>query len=219
MDKNSSPDPIPSLHLQPASVDFIDNHLPKYHEGFRNIPARYDPTIRRYLPMSPFMASHDSSAGLMLQYDSVAGDNDNEQDEPGQPSESLTVYAPVTKAMEFWIAIYDPSIKTFTTKYPEPKGELRTVYSIRHAENWEMVYSQLQLAREAYDGTKKGAWGRRMKNASRSVADRAGSVARVAKFIPEGSFTTPIRASVEVLLDVRHVNRCFPHVFGDAEKS
>ena len=202
MDIRESPDPIPSIHLQPASVDFIDNYLPNYHAGFRNLPARYDTTEKKFVPVSRSMASYISSAELMLQGNTRADSNDNEQDDLGQSSELSIVHAPVDQAMAFWVAIYDPSIKIFTTKYPEPKGEVRAAYSIRHAENWEIVYAQLQLAREAYDGTKKGVWGR-VKNASRSVADRAGSVARIGKFIPEGSFTTPIRASVEVLLDVR----------------
>lgn len=73
-------------------------------------------------------------------------------------------------------------------------------YEIRAKRNWEDIYSQLQKAREAYDGT-RGFWGR-MKRGSRTVADHSATTKQVVKLVPENEYVSPVLAVVEVLVDV-----------------
>ena len=103
--------------------------------------------------------------------------------------------------MKFWRLIFDAALGDFKTenKFPEGRAE---IYDIRNTANWDAVYARLQLAREAYDSTKKGFWGR-SKKMRRSIADHAGPIRGLTKFIPDGTYTSPVRAAVEVLIDVR----------------
>lgn len=193
MDTESTPRAIPILSLQPPSVDFIDNHLSKYHEAFRSHSARYDPSLKRYVPISPIMTSNITPAASIRHYGSEGNDT----------NQSMIVADPsaVGEVMKFWAALYNDSLSEFKARFPEPKGRTQSPYNIRNAVDWNAIYLQLQLARETYDGNKKGFWGN-VKRASRGVADHAASATRLAKFVPEGELTTPIRAAVEVLLDV-----------------
>ena len=103
--------------------------------------------------------------------------------------------------MKFWSLIFDTALRDFKTEKELPKGRAE-IYDIRNTASWDAVYARLQLAREAYDGTKKGFWGRANKT-RRRMADQAGPIRGLTKFIPDGTYTSPVRAAVEVLIDVR----------------
>jgi hypothetical protein len=128
----------------------------------------------------------------------MSDDSDNGE-EPPVPRP----LAPQAAAMKFWGFIFDDALEDFKAEHEQPKGRPE-MYDIRCTTDWEAIYERLQLAREAFDGTKRNFWGR-AKKTRRRIADYAGPVRGLAKFIPDGTYTSPVRAAVEVLLDVcRH---------------
>ncbi|EFX02414.1 hypothetical protein CMQ_2463 [Grosmannia clavigera kw1407] len=161
--------------------------MPYYHEAFNNSSARYDKTLGRYVPASIAMVKQT------VQCRSEA-DERVDQFQLARPLLGSSVL------MRFWNNIFTDSLHKFNSQYSEPRGRADSDYAIRNADDWEGVYSKLQLAREKYDSKAKGCRGS-FKRFTRKVADQAGSAARLAKFIPEGTCTTPVKAAVEVLLD------------------
>jgi hypothetical protein len=179
--------PIPNIHLQPPSVDFIDNRLQDYHEAFKNRQAQYDAALRRYAPAPPAASMPTSPPPTK-----PAGE------QLPQPRKLL----PAVAAMVFWTFIFADSVKKFAEDHPdEPKYRYEDGYSIRGKESWEDIYSELQRARESYDGTKKGFWGR-VKRGFRRVADNSDPIKQLVKIIPENEYVSPVLAVLEVLVDV-----------------
>lgn len=181
-------DTFPKVLLQPLSVDFIDNHLPQYHEAFKNPQARYDLASRQYVPMLPVVEMQPRSPPTKLKEEQVP--------EPRK-------LQPATEAMRFWTFIFEDSMKKFASRYTdEPKHPTKDGYnySIRGKKNWEDTYAQLQKARESYDG-KKGFWGR-VKKGFRKAADHSDTAKQVIKLVPDNEYVSPVLAVVEVLLDV-----------------
>ena len=174
------------MHLQPPSVDFIDNRLQDCHQAFRNSKNRYNPTLGGYEPVLPF-----SSMAMSLPAEPASK-------QQMQPRKLL----PSIEAMVFWKAIFVDSMEKFKEDHPdEPKHLPKGGYNIRDKESWEQIYSQLQRARETYDGTKKGLWGSVQRN-FRRVTDNSGSLKQLIKFIPNNDYVSPVMAVVEVLVDV-----------------
>ncbi|KAF8861121.1 hypothetical protein BDZ45DRAFT_740720 [Acephala macrosclerotiorum] len=183
MTDNSSS--VPSVHLQPPSVDFIDNRLQDYHEAFRNPQTRYDPLLRRYVPVLPAATMLSKSHPIMTASEQLP-----------QPRK----LHPAVEAMRFWTFIFDDSMKKFKELYKEePKRRAQDGYSIRSKTNWEDIYSQLQKARESYDGM-KGFWGR-VKKGLRTVADHSDPLQQGLRLVPENQYVSPILAAMEVLVD------------------
>lgn len=195
------PPSIPSLRRQRPSVDYIDNHLPERHEAFRNHGAQYNPDEGCYVPAPISTIAMNDRAGPVELHCRPVSDGDGHSDDSKEESPLARGLPPETAAMKFWGLIFDDALKRFKNDYPAPKRRSETAFDIRNAAGWDAVYSKLQLAREAYDGTKKGFLGH-MKNTSRKISDHAAGITRVAKLIPEGSYTSPVRAAVDVLLDV-----------------
>lgn len=192
---------MPSLRRQRPSVDYIDNRLPDRHEAFTNHGARYNPDLGCYTPTPILTVAVHNGPGPVVLHDSPVSDSDGPSEDSDGESPSPRRLPPEVTAMSFWSLIFDDSLKSFKSEHLAPKGRSQTNFDIRNAASWDDVYSKLQLAREAYDGTKKGFWGR-VKSTNRKIADHAAGASRLAKFIPEGTYTSPVRAAVEVLTDV-----------------
>jgi hypothetical protein len=201
----------------------IDRQLPDYHEAFRNPQAHFDPTVGHYVATldednsngddgSMFIASvpalNSVSAPVLRSEDRPGdindGDNTNDDSDDSTNSAGVSVALrqppPEAAAMKFWALIFDDALENFKTEKEQPKGRPE-IYNIRAATNWNAVYERLQLAREVYDDTKKDFWGR-VKQQRRRVAEYAGPVRGLAKFLPDGTYTSPVRAAVQVILDV-----------------
>lgn len=104
--------------------------------------------------------------------------------------------------MAFWEAIFLDSMNSFENDHlKKPKDQPEPAYSIRGLKSWVNVYSQLQKARECYDGTKKGFWGR-VKRGIRNVGDNFDPVQQVVNAIPDNEYVSPVLAIVQILLDV-----------------
>jgi hypothetical protein len=219
---------IPKIHLQPPSVDFIDTQLPRYHEAFRNTQAHFDLTVGRYVASDGNTHNNDgddddhddnNSTNMMVasalvpnpasaplpprhghlnstDSDSTSDDSDN------GPGGSLAPrqLPPKATAMKFWSFIFNGALRKFKEEHGQPERR-PDMYDIRNTANWDAVYERLQQASKVYDGTTKGFWGR-SKRARRRVTDYASPARGLVKFVPEGTFTSPVRAAIEVLLDV-----------------
>lgn len=110
-----------------------------------------------------------------------------------------------TETKAFWDNIFTKSMDKFKELYPTvPKRRVKsgTDYKIRDKTTWVDVYTQLQKAREVYDGDKQGLWGR-YKKGRRWMVDHSGSIVRQGiKLVPTNDIVSPVLAAVQVLLDV-----------------
>jgi hypothetical protein len=192
---------IPSVSLQSAAVDFIDNKLPEHHELFKRVRdnTRYDPVAGVYVPVK-----------------SVATMSDNSANAPGKisaipPAKPLPL---VGESMKFWVIVFGPAIEKLPKRHPvdEPaKLTQKKEYScsIRQEKDWDGVYKKLQSAREIHDGTKKGFWGAVKKGTRRArcfLGSNSGPIHTIVKLVPDHEFVSPVLAAIEVLLDVSRVN-------------
>lgn len=170
------PGQIPPINRQPASVDFIDVHLLDQHEAFRKSLAQYDHTAQRYVSALPAPEGNRC---------------------PSFGSPTLA-----EKPMKFWSSIFPNALSRFVDLHPgEPRERLESGYSIRCQADWTAVYTQLQKARETYDGSKKGFLGR-YKRGFRRLMDNSDSMHQAIRFVPNAEYISPVLAAVEVLLDV-----------------
>ncbi|RYP92924.1 hypothetical protein DL770_000974 [Monosporascus sp. CRB-9-2] len=98
-------------------------------------------------------------------------------------------------------------------KSPDPaepkKLQEKPEYRIRSMKNWNAIYTRLQKAREAFDSTKSGFWGR-FKKGYRSLADKSGIAQQTLKLVPDlaivrtrQSCTRGYLRSVETASDAR----------------
>lgn len=169
---------VPLLRVQPLSVDFIENRLPSFHDAFKNSQSQFDPVSGRYIPTA--MNGPDGADGLRQA-------------------------RPVKESMAFWDTIFPMAMNRLTELQPtEPKDRIKNGcdYGIRAARSWPSVYSQLQKAREHYDGKTKGFWGRHYKETLRWIVDHSASTKQVIKYVPNIEYVSPVLAAVEVILDV-----------------
>jgi hypothetical protein len=185
---------IPSIHLQPPSVDFIDNRLPAIHDVFRDRDVHYDPVLRRYVENRTITDGNVSDAGESL---------DNSQ----SLIQSSYSFGDVGDSEKFWGLIFPDAMKKFIQEYPnEPKQRDKSGYSIRAQTTWDGVNEQLHKAREVYDGTKQGFRGR-CKRVFRKIGDNTAEPAQnIIKVIPDIDYVSPILGAVQLLLNVRFDN-------------
>lgn len=113
---------------------------------------------------------------------------------------------PAVAAMDFWAHILPDAMKMFLASVTEePELFRKKGYSIRDKHSWDDIYAQLQLAREHYDGNKKGFWGKvksGYRRAYRTAADNSGILGQALKALPDQDLVSPVKAVLEVLLDV-----------------
>ncbi|RFU34145.1 hypothetical protein B7463_g2238, partial [Scytalidium lignicola] len=178
---------IPKLQLQSPAVDFIDNHLAKYHPAFANHHARYDHTTGRNVAIQETIVM--PSGGPIAPPALLAVADDYEI--PPRPLPS-----PV-KAMKFWDDIFLDAMSTFEDM--STKDPTEPIYSIRGKKDWETVYGRLEAARNAYNST-EGIRGK-VRNVYRKVADNIQPVIELTKFVPDIDYVTPVLSAVQVLLE------------------
>lgn len=181
---------IPPVHLQPPSVDFIDNRLPEHHGVFKNTKAHYDPRLQKYVPDQSTM---DGKGVIENQ------DNDQSPDQTGPISQMGDIGDPEN----FWGLIFSEAIAAFTSKYPKEPDELNKLgYSIRNQTTWKSIYIQLHRARTVYDGTQENFQGR-CKRALRKIGDNAVEPAlNATNLVPNIEYVSPVLGAVQLLLNV-----------------
>ncbi|RYP33773.1 hypothetical protein DL767_004640 [Monosporascus sp. MG133] len=197
---------IPMTLDQPLSVDFIENRLPRIHEAFENLPTRYDSKLKRFVPIlnqaSPMPPEHRL---LGAAHDSLKHDG-SQHDAVTQQSNLLSLQArklpPEVGLMAFWDSILGKAQEKFKSANPtEPKKlQEKPQYRIRSMKNWNAIYARLQTARETFDSTKSGFWGR-FKKGYRNLADKSGIAQQTLKLVPDLAIVSPVKAALEVILD------------------
>lgn len=185
---------IPSIHLQPPSVDFIDNRLPTIHDVFKHSDVHYDPVLQKYVQTQ----SITDADGL------DAGKNRDNNQALVQPNYT---FGDIGESEKFWGLIFPDAIRKFIEEYPnEPKQRDKSGYSIRTQTTWNGVNEQLHKAREVYDGTKQGFRGR-CKRVFRKIGDNTVEPAQnIIRVIPDIDYVSPILGAVQLLLNVRFGN-------------
>ena len=186
---------VSRLNHQPATVDFIDNRLPRYHPAFTNPPVRYNAMSGQFSPKSQALVPRVNNAALVAP--SISSELVGVDDLPPRPD-----WADF-KAMEFWSAIFSEAMVQFRMT-PEPRGRSKTAYSIRDQGCWDAVYDTLELARNKYQ--KEGGTLGWLRKVRRKAADKITPVAEMAriasKLCPSESAATPVLGAVEVLFEV-----------------
>jgi hypothetical protein len=82
---------VPPVHLQPPSVDFIDNRLADFHDAFKNSQSQYDHVLGKYIP-APM------TADIISMHAPSSATKEAKDDERPAPRQALPVAAP----MVFW---------------------------------------------------------------------------------------------------------------------
>ncbi|KAL7909561.1 hypothetical protein GGI35DRAFT_387104 [Trichoderma velutinum] len=184
---------IPPVHLQPPSVDYIDNRLPEHHAVFKNTNSHYDHTVQKYVQDE---TGRDGK--------SVVGNQDRDQT-PSQLSPTSQL-GDIGDPEKFWGLIFPEAIAAFTTKYPkEPDGLDKLGYRIRNQTTWKSINAQLHRAREVYDGTQVNFQGR-CKRALRKLGDNAiEPTTNVVNLVPNIEYVSPVLGAVQLLLNAYKV--------------
>lgn len=165
--------------------------------------SKYDSRSKRYIAVSQAarLASTAAAAPDLIQSSVLDGSS----------GAIILAAAPMT----YWDGIFQKSVDRFKALWvnaPKDREKSGLDYGIRDRSTWEDVYSQLQKAREFYDGDTKGLWGRYAKGYTRKrrwFVDHSGPVARQAvKFVPQMDYATPVIAAVQVLVDVSPLDAC-----------
>lgn len=191
--------PIPKLDRQPASVDFIDNRLPKYHPAFVNPPARYDPMSQQYVPTSQAVIPRPGPGAAVFSEDW------------GIPDDIELIPRPAlanTTVMTLWNGIFPEAMQKFRCT-PEPKVGVKAAHNIRDKHDWSEICQTLETARTLYQDNGTGRLGP-LRTARRKLADNITPAAEATKFVskavPSDPYATPILSSVGMILDVRPQN-------------
>lgn len=181
---------IPPIHLQPPSVDFIDNQLPQHHGVFRNTNAHFDHMLQRYV--SDTTSSNDQAL--------VESDANGEATNELAP---LCQMGDVGDPEKFWGLVFTDAMTAFVTKYPnEPDGISKLGYSIRSQTTWKGINDQLHKARQVYDGSQKQFRGW-CKRTMRKIGDNAAEPAtNIISLIPNIEYVSPVLGAVQLLLNV-----------------
>lgn len=184
---------IPPIHLQPPSVDFIDNQLPQHHGVFRNTNAHFDHMLQRYV--SDTTSSNDQAL--------VESDANGEATNELAP---LCQMGDVGDPEKFWGLVFTDAMTAFVTKYPnEPDGISKLGYSIRSQTTWKGINDQLHKARQVYDGSQKQFRGW-CKRTMRKIGDNAAEPAtNIISLIPNIEYVSPVLGAVQLLLNAYKV--------------
>jgi hypothetical protein len=183
------PPRIPNILVQPASVDFIENRLVEFHDAFNTQDSRYDSSLQRFVSVR--------DAGRVVTIENVQ-DGPPGADRQVLPPRKLP---PAVEAMQFWTEILPEAMKRFEKDHKEPDNVRKQGYSIRKAESWNEIHAQLERAKEKYDGPKEGFRGR-LTRTYRKGAGLSQMGLQMARVLPEADIVSPVKAAVNVLLDV-----------------
>ncbi|KAL8376086.1 hypothetical protein RB595_007279 [Gaeumannomyces hyphopodioides] len=176
----------PNIGALPVSVDFIDNRLSSYHDAFRQSQSHFDPRLGRYMPDPP------------------AGRDGTPEEAEGLEVDTLRQAQSSISSMSFWTPVFPLSMSRLKELHPDrPDDRVKSAvdYGLREARSWDHVYAQLQAARERYDGSTRGAWGRKCKNGLRWIVDHSAPGKQAIKLVPSTEYVSPVLAAVEVILD------------------
>ncbi|KAK1240714.1 hypothetical protein MKX07_006147 [Trichoderma sp. CBMAI-0711] len=184
---------IPPIHLQPPSVDFIDNRLPQHHGVFRNTHAHFDHMLQRYV------SDRTPSTDQALVESNANGETPNEL-------APLCQMGDVGDPEKFWGLVFSDAMAAFVTKYPnEPDGVSKLGYSIRNQTTWTGINDQLHKARQVYDGSQKQFRGW-CKRTMRKIGDNAAEPAtNMISLIPNIEYVSPVLGAVQLLLNAYKV--------------
>ncbi|KAK5989731.1 Cystathionine beta-synthase [Cladobotryum mycophilum] len=191
MADTTPPQPIPHVNLQPPSVDFIENHLEAHHPAFKKNSSVYYDSKSDHFGLTPDQLTNGHPPGVRLRIDGKMGSSGNGGLMPPRP------LPPAIEKMKFWDSIFLQAMERIKTT---PGPQLKQEFRVRDKTTWQDIYAQLQKARENYDGTKKGFFGK-IKKGMRHIIDNSAPVGQALKLIPSNDYLSPVTASVHVVLE------------------
>lgn len=205
--EDESQNRIPSLQLQPPTVDFIDNRLPDYHPLFKDPPVHYDTTTRQYVPnaiQSPVPRSHAVQQHQNFPY------HTNTLSHQASPSGTGNVVYDATgggarptwtdvKSMHLLNQLLPKALAHFKMATPEPTDQANSTYSIRSLSDWDAIHKKLLESQSAYQEGRFAKARRRVADKVRPVAGGSRSFTAV---VPDTLVSTPIVGIIQVVLEV-----------------
>ncbi|KAK7915164.1 hypothetical protein PG985_012867 [Apiospora marii] len=176
------------IRLVSPAVDFIDNHLPEYHQSLSSVDpaAHFDHNLNRYV-------AEPSSRGMnLLQNGPLSSEPE---------SMALVENAGAVEGQSHGRPFSD-IMRLFIETYPnEPRGRVEKCCSIRNETTWEGVLQLLQSVGADYQ-SETGFKGK-LRKAGRFMGDKADVMKRVAGVIPEIDYSKPILGALTFLLEAR----------------
>lgn len=212
--------PTSKTHAPPIddslAVDFIQNHLPLSHDDFKNLPIRFDGRLKRFVfepgqaankaapfPLARALTAPTTGSKPHPPQSSLPPDNHILTAKKWSPYLPARKLAPALQAMTFWSRILEKAMAEFATDNPDVSNSLtkRPEYSIRGLISWDDVYLKLLNARAQFNGD-KSKFASRAKKAYRYLLDKHDVARGALKVIPDQVIISPVKAAVEILLDV-----------------
>lgn len=206
--EDDSRDRIPNLQLQPPSVDFIDNQLPRHHPLFQNPPVHYDPILKHYVPnnlQSPVRRSFDLQQHSMALRRLSTGPGDTVI--AATEATARPTWTGV-EAMRLWNELFPAALARFKETTVEPKSQVNKKYSIRNLHDWKAIKAKLEASQSAYqqEGTESYNASASFTKIYRKVADKMAPVAEgsrnITRAIPDSVFSAPVLGTIQIICDV-----------------
>lgn len=91
--------------------------------------------------------------------------------------------------------------------YEEPTGRRETAYSIRGLQDWDQVYQTLEDCCREYLGDK--GWAAKVKKGWRELSDNIGQAQQALNLVPDVSYITPIRGTINLLFEVCQIFKVY----------
>ncbi|KAK7985706.1 hypothetical protein PG988_003328 [Apiospora saccharicola] len=177
------------IRLVSPAVDFIDNHLPEYHQLLSAVDpsAHFDRSLNRYV-------AEPSRRGMnVLQNGPLSSEPD-----------SMVLMENTGSIEESHAQTFSGIMREFIETYPdEPQGRVDKRCSIRNETSWDGVLHQLQSVGEDYQS--EAGFKGKLRKAGRFVGDKADVMKRVTVVIPEIDYSKPIVGALTPF--IRRVSR------------
>jgi hypothetical protein len=107
---------------------------------------------------------------------------------------------PDIQSMAFWETVFPSAMRIFVQQNPEPDRRAGTPHSIRSSTDWDQVFQRLLTCRNEY--TDDTGWQRKVRRKWRQFADNIVPAQQIWQYIPDISYITPVKGTVELLLEV-----------------
>ncbi|KAF7944858.1 uncharacterized protein EAE97_005491 [Botrytis byssoidea] len=179
---------VPSLRLQPLSVDFIDDRLSQYHPAFKNPSSHFDPVSGKFYVDKVYIQSMSTPGNLGLPV--LMASNQSKNVGKIDPQRSMLQQD-----------LFPEMMKSFKNEYDkEPKGRCYIKYTNRSQMDWDGVLRILIVAQDARGDAQPGAAGKVKKFAGKLNAHST-KVKKLVPLIRSNTYTSPVIIVLNVIFD------------------
>ncbi|KAI7761831.1 hypothetical protein LZL87_004138 [Fusarium oxysporum] len=167
-------------------LEFIEEHLPEFHEAFANPDVRFSTARGRFEPMRP---NQDAGAGTGTEQ---PGEHDLPDIFPDNTTED-------SDRRPFWEEMLPEAMEELKSTRDEPKRLAGTTSSIRDLKGWVDIVNVLEKARANYYNYSGfiGFW----KRSAHKIADNIDDGKRLLSLLPNTDYSSVIHCVFDIVFD------------------